>query len=145
MPGNGDAASKMYFVIADAGTYPVGLEVIVTAHTALMEDNPADVATYSPSMKAEGGIVVNSNGIEEGGASIGGEPVDLVHADFVENCDANVFVNTEGGEYGLQNALADVTDIQFVDHIIKNNGFRLIDTYNDQAPAFGGDSQVLRV
>jgi hypothetical protein len=38
-----------------------------------------------------------------------------------------------------------VTDIQFVDHIIKNNGFRLIDTYNDQSPAFGRMNQVLRV
>jgi hypothetical protein len=32
-----------------------------------------------------------------------------------------------------------------VDQILKNNGFRLIDTYNDLAPAFGGDSQVLQV
>ncbi len=146
LPGNGCVDSNMYFVIADAGeplVYPVGLDVFVTAHTTLMEDNSADVASYSPSLKAEGGIVCT--GIDPEGAEIRGEPVDLTHIDFVENCDANMFINTEGGDYGLQTAVDAVTDIQFVDHIIKNNGFRLIDTYNDLAPAFGGDSQVLQV
>ncbi|MBN1446013.1 MAG: hypothetical protein JW957_07905 [Candidatus Omnitrophica bacterium] len=143
LPGNGDATKKMYLVIADAGTYPVGIEIIATAHTTLIEDNPADVAAYSPSLKAEGGIVCT--GIDIDGAEIRGEPVDLTHVDFVENCDSNVFVNTEGGDYGLQTAVNEVTNIQFVDHVLKNNAFRLIDTYNDLAPAFGGDSQVLEV
>lgn len=145
LPGNGDATKEMYFVIADAGTFPYGQDVIVSAHTTLMENVPADVAAYQPAIKKEGGIVVNENGIEEDGAQIEAEPVDLVHADFVENFDANVFVNTEGGSYELQKALADVSNIEFVEHIITNNGFRLIDTYNDRYPAFGGDSQVLQV
>jgi len=140
-PGNADGEKQMYFVLADGGTYPLGMDIIVTAHANLMQDNPADVVAYLPATKEEGGIEVNENGITEDVAT----ELPLVHADFVEEFDANVFVNTEGGGYGLQNAVGDVSGVQFVEHVLKNNGFRLIDTYNDQSPAFGGDSQVLQV
>lgn len=141
LPGNADEEKQMYFVLADAGTYPLGMDIIVTAHGTLMQDNPAGVVSYLPAVKEEGGIVVNENGITEDVQS--GLP--LAHADFVTEFDANVFVNTEGGSYGLQNAVGDVAGVQFVEHVLKNNGFRLIDTYNDQYPAFGGESQVLQV
>lgn len=146
LPGNGDDDGMMYFVIVDVGEpfiYPVGIDIIVTAHTTLMKDNPVDVVSYIPSLKKEGGIVCT--GIENDGAEINGKPVDLTHVDFVENFDANVFVNPEGEVDTLQIAVGNVTGIQFVNQVLKNNGFRLIDTYNDRYPAFGGESQVLQV
>jgi len=139
LPGNGDENTQMYFAIADAGTYPFGMDIIATAHADLMQDDPADVPSLLPAVKEEGGIVVNENGITEDPQT--GLP--LVHADFVREFDANVLVDTEKG--GAQTAIAGVTDIQFIEHVLKNNGFRLIDTYNDMYPAFGGDSQVLLV
>ncbi len=142
LPGNGGGdETMMYFVMADAGTFPFELDVIMSAHANLMQDNPADAARYLPDIKEEGGIVVNSE--VPGGAWINGEQVDLYYTSFVSEFDANVLINT--GEAGKQTAVADVTDIQFVEHILKNNGFRLIDTYNDKYPAFGADSQVMRV
>ena len=138
LPGNGNGSTKMYFVLADAGTYPFCIDIIFTTHSTLIQDNPSDVAFYTPKVKKEGGIVVNDNGITEDLQT--GLP--LVHVDFVDEFDANVLVNT-GESGGKQTAVDNVTDIQFVEHILKNNGFRLIDTYNDQYPAFGGDSQIL--
>ncbi len=142
LPGNGDATKNMYFVIADAGTFPFGLNVIVSAHTTEIHDNIDDASTNAPAIKREGGIVVNNNGIVSGGDAQTG--YDLVHANFVQEFDANVLVNTEGGA-GWQRAVGDVTDIQFIEHILTNNGFRLIDTYNDQFPAFWGENQVLSI
>ncbi|HPP12554.1 MAG TPA: hypothetical protein PKW42_07445, partial [bacterium] len=140
LPGNGAADSKMYFLLADAGTYPFGIDMIVTAHAALTEDRPENVPLFQPGTSGEGGIVVNENGITTDAET--GWP--LVHVNLVQEFDANVFVNTEGGETA-QLSVETLTDSQLVDHIIKNNGFRLIDTYNDQYPAFGAPSQVLSV
>lgn len=136
LPANGAGDTKMYFVIADA-TYPFCIDILFTSHATLIQDSPSDVAFYTPKVKKEGGIVVNDNGITEDPQT--GLP--LVHINFIDEFDANVLVNT--GENALQTAVDNVTDRQFVEHILKNNGFRLIDTYNDQFPAFGGNSQIL--
>ncbi|MBN1445236.1 MAG: hypothetical protein JW957_03915 [Candidatus Omnitrophica bacterium] len=138
LPGNGDEAGKMYFVIADAGTYPFGMEIIVSAHTALMRDNPGEAGALTAAARQEGGMVAMS--VTTDGET--GFP--LIHANFTPEFDANVFVNTEGGD-NPQVELGDIEDIVFVKHVLENNGFRLIDTYNDLYPAFGEASQILSV
>ncbi|MCM8769043.1 MAG: hypothetical protein NC911_05120, partial [Candidatus Omnitrophica bacterium] len=140
LPGNNAPGSKMYFVIADAGTFPFGIDMIVTAHASLLTDHPETAALFQPNNSNEGGIIVNENGISVDPQT--GWP--LVHVDMVGQFDANVFVNTEGGETA-QLSVDSLTDSQLVSHLIKNNGFRLIDTYNDRYPAFGAASQVLLV
>jgi len=139
LPGNGNDKSMMYFVISDAGIYPFDMDIIATAHATLIQEQPADISWLRPAVKEEGGILVNENGITQDIQT----DMPLVHVNFISQFDANVLVNTE--KAGAQTAVTDVTDIQFVEHILKNNGFRLIDTYNDQFPAFGCDSQVLQV
>jgi len=122
----------------ESGTFPWGQEIIVNSHTFWMEENPENIISFSPQIKKEGGIVATE--IEDRPE---GEP-DIVHADFVENFDANVFLDTEGGT-GAGIGLDEVTDSNFVKHILKNDGFRLIDTYNDNPPAFGAEDQILRI
>jgi len=140
LPGNGDGTKMMYFVIADAGTYPFGLDILVSSHTALVQDNPENAGFYTAPVKQEGGMVVNGRGITLDGET--GLP--LIHVDFVQEFDANVLVDTENTD-NLQSSINDFTDIRFIEHVLKNNGFRLIDTYNDLYPAFGGESQVLQI
>jgi len=122
----------------ELGTFPWGQEIIVNSHTFWMEENPENIISFSPQIKNEGGIVATEIEDKPEGET------DIVHADFVENFDANIFLNTEGGT-GAGIGLDEVTDKDFVKYILKNNGFRLIDTYNDNPPAFGAEDQILMV
>lgn len=120
------------------GTFPWGQEIIVSAHTCWMEENPENVISQSPLVKNEGGIIATEIEDRPEGET------DIVHVNFVENFDANVFLDTEGGT-GPGIGLDEITDLYFVKHILRNDGFRLIDTYNDNPPAFGAEDQILMV
>ncbi|MFA5646106.1 MAG: hypothetical protein WDA18_07120 [Candidatus Ratteibacteria bacterium] len=133
LPGQGDNRYSMYFVIADSGAYPFGLDVIASAKSGLIE-NPEEIPFMVPSIRQEGGLVVNQNGIDE---SV--EPR-RIHADFIETFDANVFLNTE--EVYVC-SLENLSHTRFLEQLVRNNGFRLIDTYSDDAPAFDAPSQTI--
>jgi len=133
LPGQGNNAYSMYFVIADSGDYPFGLDIITSAKSGLVE-KPEEIPFTLPSIRQEGGLVVNQNGIDE---SV--EPR-RIHADFIETFDANVFLNTEE-VYAC--SLDTLQDTRFLAQLVRNNGFRLIDTYSDDAPAFDAPSQTI--
>ena len=127
-----------YIVFADCGMSPFGLEMIATAHATLIQDNPEDVTSSTPSLRQEGGIKANSNGLETDLAT--GDTI--IHADLVSEFDANAIFNTESQspQYGVHN----ISDRFFVDsQILANNGFRIVDTFNDTVPVFGSGDQIL--
>ncbi len=132
LPGLNNPSYAMYTVFASAGTFNLGLEIISCSHTTLMVADPAKVASYLPGTKEEGGIVATS-------VEVNGDTT-IVHANFVSGFDANVFLDTEDN---ADSGLSQVTPAQFVGNILRNDGFRLIDTYNDQPPAFGYGNQTL--
>ena len=139
LPGQGNAGCRMYIPFIDAGTFNLVVEVIGTSHAVLMADDPADVTSSTPATRQEGGVVVNANGI----GTDAGTGYPLVHADFVQEFDANVLLGTETSE---EASLAAVSPKWFVGScLLLNNGFRLIDTYNDATPTFGAGSQVIQL
>jgi len=144
LPGLGSEDYAMYVVFVSAGTYDYGLEIISTAHATLIADNLTGMPGFDPGSSGEGGMVTML--LEEG------TEMDVAHVEFVYDFDSNVFINSE--QTGIYPDLLDdyvddeteivhITDVQFIFHLLANNGFRLIDTYNDLAPAFGGRDQIL--
>ena len=140
LPGQGNAACRMYIPFAKADeTFNYVLNIIATSHAVLMTDDPAQVTSSTPATRQEGGIVLNANGITYDGGSV----ETVVHVDFVEEFDANVFLESESAD---ETALASLPPARFVSrHLLRNNGFRLLDTYTDDYPAFGAGDQVLQV
>jgi|GEM_PF-1614514 len=139
LPGQGNAACAMYIPFVSSGTFRFVAEVTVRSYAVLMEDDPSSVSSSLPAVKQEGGIVVNAHGITVDPET--GFP--LIHADFVEEFDANVLLDSETG---VEIALDALSPTSFIcQNLLRNNGFRLIDTYNDLAPAFGAGSMVVQI
>ncbi|HNS49219.1 MAG TPA: hypothetical protein PKM61_06810 [bacterium] len=131
--GVGSSDYAMYTIVVDAGRFDFGLEVISTARVGLMSDFD-QAAVIAPAARSEGGLTANS-------VSYLDDEI-LIEGTFVDEFDANVFLDSEAN---YDTGLDQLPINRLVDQMLRNDGFRLIDTYNDQGPAFGVMDQRLLV